>query len=162
MKRKFRKPLIIMSPKSLLRSKEAVSTLDEMRSGGFREVIDDPAGDEDARTVILCSGKVFYDLNRRRNEKQRSDIAIVRLEQLYPLPQGRIAEVLRRYPKADRHIWVQEEPRNRGGWYFINEHRGRIADQIEYVGRPAAASPATGSYKQHQMELETILTQVFQ
>ncbi len=162
MRRRFRKPLIIMSPKSLLRSKEAVSTLEDLAACGFCEVIDDPAGYREAETVLLCSGKVYYDLNRRRVEEERSDTAIVRLEQLYPLPEERIAAVLGAYKKAKRHLWVQEEPRNRGGWYFINEHRRRIVDTIEYVGRPGSASPATGSYKQHQLELETILKQVFQ
>ena len=163
MMRSFRKPLIIMTPKSLLRSKEAASSLRDMTDMGFQEVIDDPREPLEARTAILCSGKIYYDLNRKRLELDREDIAIIRIEQLYPLPETQLRERITRYTGLERFLWVQEEPRNRGSWYFINEHRQRIVGDahIEYVGRKGSASPATGSYKQHSMELDHILDQAF-
>ncbi len=164
MLRSFRKPLVIMSPKSLLRSKEATSTLSEMTGGRFLEVIDDPASPHDAETIVLCSGKVYYDLYKKRDELGRKDPAIIRLEQFYPLPESQLGEILSRYNKVKRFAWVQEEPRNRGGWYFINEHRKRITGgaAVDYIGRRSAASPATGSYKQHLFELDHILSEVFE
>jgi 2-oxoglutarate dehydrogenase E1 component len=163
MKRSFRKPLILMMPKSLLRSKDATSTLIEMSSGGFHEVLDDPLSPTDAETAILCSGKIFYELDRKRRELERNNIVIIRLEQIYPLPEHQLKETISRYTEVKRYLWVQEEPRNRGGWYFINEHRQRLTGDagIQYIGRTGSASPATGSYKQHTLELEGILKQVF-
>ena len=164
MKRRFRKPLIIMTPKSLLRNKEAVSSIKDMSDGGFNEIIDDPETPYNADSIVLCSGKIFYDLNGRRAEKEQNNIAIIRVEQLYPLPEEMLSRVIGRYKKARRIMWVQEEPRNRGAWYFINEHRSRISGEmpIEFVGRAGTASPATGSHKRHELELEEILSKVFQ
>ena len=162
-KRDFRKPLIIMTPKSLLRSKDAVSALSEMASGSYQEILDDPMHPHDAETVVFCSGKVYYDLAARRSELNRTDIGLIRLEQLHPFPARQIKDVVDRYANAQRYIWAQEESRNRGAWYYINEHRESLVGfgKLIYAGRPANASPATGSYKQHRLELEEILESVF-
>ena len=163
MKRSFRKPLVIMTPKSLLRSKEATSDLSTMTTGTFVEVQDDPKAEKDASTVVFCSGKVFYNLRRERAEKKKKGYAIIRLEQLYPFPEKQIAAVISRYDKADRFVWVQEESKNRGAWNFICGRSSIMTGgkDLQYIGREASASPATGSYKKHLFELDTILESLF-
>ncbi|WP_367159683.1 2-oxoglutarate dehydrogenase E1 component [Kozakia baliensis] len=156
--RDFRKPLIVMSPKSLLRAKLAVSTLAEMGPGtSFRPVIGeideiDPAK---VKRVVLCSGKVYYDLLSARRDQKIDQVAIVRVEQLYPFPDHHIVEALKPYANA-QIVWCQEEPENMGSWQFISHRLGKTVRQIdrnfewpEYVGREGAASPATGSAKEH-------------
>ena len=164
MKRDFRKPLIIMTPKSLLRSKDAISELADMTNGGFQEVLDDPRHPADATKIVFCSGKVFYDLAARRDDLGSEDIALIRIEQLHPFPTQQIKDVIERYASARKYIWAQEEPRNRGAWYYMDEYRDSLAGGIglEYIGRKASASTATGSYKQHRIELEEILAAIFQ
>ncbi|MFW6214520.1 MAG: 2-oxoglutarate dehydrogenase E1 component [Alkalispirochaetaceae bacterium] len=161
MKQNFRKPLIVMSPKSLLRHKEAVSPLRELESGHFRYVIDDP--NTDAKNLIFCSGKVFYDLAAKRAELEDESTAIIRIEQLYPFPQEELKKIASRYKKRERLIWAQEESRNRGAWRFIQNRLATILDveNIEYVGRGPSASPATGSYNEHQEQLESLLNDAF-
>ncbi|CAI9120505.1 2-oxoglutarate dehydrogenase E1 component [Brytella acorum] len=164
--RDFRKPLINMSPKSLLRAKLAVSTLDEMGPGTtFRPVIDeiDPIEAAGVKRVVMCSGKVYYDLLTARREKKIEDVAIVRLEQLYPFPDQAIAAVLKRYPNAQL-VWCQEEPENMGGWQFVDRRlekvlrqSGRASEWPAYAGRPAAASPATGSAKDHAAQQSALV-----
>ena len=163
MKQNFRKPLIVMSPKSLLRHKEAVSSLDELESGHFQPVLDDPAGYREAKNLIFCSGKVYYDLKAKRAELGDESTAIIRIEQLYPFPEEQIRETADRYPKGARLMWVQEESRNRGGWRFIQNRLARIlgVENIEYVGREPTASPATGSFNEHQAELQQFLDDAF-
>jgi 2-oxoglutarate dehydrogenase E1 component len=162
-KQNFRKPLIVMSPKSLLRHKEAVSALSELTSGHFQYVLDDPAGTTDATNLMFCSGKVYYDLTAKREELGDASTAIVRVEQLYPFPEEQLKEVAARYPKAERLMWVQEESRNRGPWRFIQNRLARIVgvENIEYVGRQPSASPATGSFNEHQEELREFLNEAF-
>ncbi len=162
LKRTFRKPLIIMTPKSLLRNKRCVSAIAELSEGGFHEVLDDPEDNHESETVVLCTGKVFYDYLERR-EKSDHKTAVVRLEQLYPFPQEQLNAVLAGYKKAKQFIWLQEEPRNRGAWTFISDRIGRcIGDApIRYVGRAASASPATGSHKQHAEEMDQFLSEIF-
>ncbi|TVR67885.1 MAG: 2-oxoglutarate dehydrogenase E1 component [Spirochaetaceae bacterium] len=175
----FRKPLIVMSPKSLLRHKEARSSLAELESGSFRTVIADPrvAARDDAapdapkanaagtpgavRTLIFCSGKVYYDLDARRVELGAGDTAIVRIEQLYPWPEEAIRRAIAGYGKPERVLWVQEESRNRGAWRFVQNRLAEIMtlENIEYVGRAPSPSPATGSYREHLAELEAFLTE---
>jgi 2-oxoglutarate dehydrogenase E1 component len=166
MKRSFRKPLVVMSPKSLLRHKAAVSTLRDLTDGTFETVIDDPAraGAPEAGVtldpakvtrVLCCSGKVYYTLLHERRERAQDAVALVRVEQLYPFPHQELVRVLAGYPNARQIMWVQEEPQNMGGWTFIEPRLGRLVPaggQLVYVGRDAAASPATGSYKLHQAE----------
>jgi 2-oxoglutarate dehydrogenase E1 component len=162
MRRRFRKPLIVMSPKSLLRHPKAVSALDELASGTFRLVLDDAAVREPAsvRRVLLCSGKVFYALDAARGDERGDGVAIVRVEQLYPFPAGEIERVIQRYPETAAVAWAQEEPANQGSWRFvqplINEILGPSRN-LAYVGRDEAASPATGSYQIHQEEEAAIL-----
>ncbi|UCF92752.1 MAG: 2-oxoglutarate dehydrogenase E1 component [Desulfobacterales bacterium] len=150
----FRKPLVIMTPKSLLRHPLAVSNLAEMTSGHFQEVLDDQAKIKAPQRVLLCSGKISYELLQRRQELKMSDIAIIRLEQLYPFPQTQLAKMIQKYPSAQGWIWVQEEPQNMGGWHFVQPRLEALIEKpLEYLGRPAAASPAPGFphvYKQEQ------------
>ncbi len=157
----FRKPLIVMSPKSLLRRKEAQSALSELTSGHFATVLDDPRTPQKPHTLIFCSGKIYYDLDARRVEQEMTErVALVRLEQLYPWPEAQIREVAGRYAGAGRIVWVQEESRNRGAWRFVQNRIAEIVgvENIEYVGRSASPSPATGSYREHMAELEQILS----
>jgi 2-oxoglutarate dehydrogenase E1 component len=160
--RNFRKPLIIMSPKSMLRNKACVSAIDEFTERVFRPVLDDPAdlARESVRRVLLCSGKVYYDLIEARESREIDDVAIVRLEQLYPFPLKELRDVLATYPASAEVFWVQEEPKNMGAWRFISDRNFMIFDdgrELTYVGRESAASPAVGSYNKHQAELRALL-----
>lgn len=155
MLRSFRKPLIVMSPKSLLRHKLAVNALEDLYEGHFETVLGeiDEINPEKIRRIIFCSGKVYYDLLEARRENNVMDTAIVRIEQLYPFPYERYQEELARYPKAKDLVWCQEEPRNQGAWHQIR-HRlqrplGAKQEILRYAGRPASASPAAGNYSMH-------------
>jgi 2-oxoglutarate dehydrogenase E1 component len=153
MKRNFRKPLIIMTPKSLLRHKEAVSPLEHFTAGHFQEILDDDQADPDrVRRVLLCSGKVYYDLHSGRAKSGADDVAIIRVEQLYPLRAELLDKILGRYRKAREWAWVQEESQNMGAWTFMDQRLRALGYAVEYVGRDASASPATGSLKVHQRE----------
>ncbi|MBW2282814.1 MAG: 2-oxoglutarate dehydrogenase E1 component, partial [Deltaproteobacteria bacterium] len=167
--RSFRKPLVVMSPKSLLRLPRATSSLDEIENGSFREVIDDPrveSGDLDparARRVILCTGKVFYTLERVREESAFDDVALLRVEQLHPFPFETLRAILSAYGTRD-FLWVQEEPWNMGGWSFVRDRLKRAlpkGGRVRYVGRPEASSPAPGSYRQHEAEEAEFVAQAF-
>jgi 2-oxoglutarate dehydrogenase E1 component len=165
MLRSFRKPLVIMTPKSLLRHKMCVSQLSEFLPGtSFRKVIDDTEVKK-ARRVVLCSGKVYYDLVEARAAKNIKDVAIVRIEQFYPYPDKEVQAVLKNYKNAEI-IWCQEEPENNGAWTFLDRRIegslkaiGAKYDRPRYVGRPAAASPATGSYKRHNVEQAQLVSE---
>jgi 2-oxoglutarate dehydrogenase E1 component len=170
MRRSFRKPLIVMSPKSLLRNERATSPVEDLASGRFETVLDDPGPvDRGAvRRVLLASGKVSYALERARAERQIRDVAIVRVEQLYPFPQDEIGRALAQYPSAREVAWTQEEPRNMGAWRFVHDRLGAAIGQalggpraLRYVGRPEAASPATGSAAVHEAEEKAILSEAF-
>ena len=144
-KRDVRKPLVVLTPKSLLRNPLAVSKLSDLSTGYFREVIDDPTRRKTIDRVILCSGKIYYELLQRQRDLKRKEIAIVRLEQFYPFPDEQMDKIVAKYGRSPGWIWVQEEPENMGGWRFVRpllEHR--IGGPVQYIGRPAAASPATG------------------
>ncbi|MEE4211777.1 MAG: 2-oxoglutarate dehydrogenase E1 component [Parvularcula sp.] len=175
MKRDFRKPLVLMTPKSLLRHKRAVSTYEEMSAGSsFHRVLWDDAEyrpgstvtlkpDAEIKRVVICSGKVYYDLLDERERLGRDDVYLMRLEQFYPLPAGSLIKELRRFKDAEM-IWCQEEPKNMGGWSFIEPNLEWVLGQIgakhprvQYAGRPAAASPATGHQQQHKDELQAFL-----
>jgi 2-oxoglutarate dehydrogenase E1 component len=167
MHRTFRKPLIIMTPKSLLRYKLAVSTARDLTEGSFQTVIDDAESlaREGVQRVLLCSGKVYYSLLAGRAERGGDAVAIVRVEQLYPFPGDEIAARLARYPNARDVRWVQEEPRNMGGWHFIESRLRPLlpaGSTLSYVGRDEAASPATGSYKLHAKEEAEFVNQALQ
>ncbi|MDA1045106.1 MAG: 2-oxoglutarate dehydrogenase E1 component, partial [Verrucomicrobia bacterium] len=151
MKRKFLKPLIVMTPKSLLRHPKAVSTMEELSQNHFLDVIPDAAGNVDAENLLLCSGQIYYDLEAKREALGDTHTAIIRVEQLYPFPTRQLQAELDKYRNAAEVVWVQEESRNRGAWHFlIEEMREALAGRnLRYVGRPASASPATGSFKKH-------------
>jgi 2-oxoglutarate dehydrogenase E1 component len=162
MLRKYRKPLIVMTPKSLLRHKNSVSALEELSSGSFKLVIPDTSGAEpkDVKRVVFCSGKVYYDLADAREANKLRNVAIVRIEQLYPFPIDEYATVLASYPNADEIIWCQEEPQNQGAWYQI---RHRLQEplqdnqQLYYSGRAGAAAPASGVYKLHVQQQQALV-----
>ncbi|MCH2101650.1 MAG: multifunctional oxoglutarate decarboxylase/oxoglutarate dehydrogenase thiamine pyrophosphate-binding subunit/dihydrolipoyllysine-residue succinyltransferase subunit [Planctomycetes bacterium] len=151
-----RKPLIFFTPKSLLRDPRATSAIEEFTAGGFQEVLGDPHITKDAKTVVLCSGKVYFDAIDRRNAAERKDLAIVRLEQFYPFPRRALEDELAKHPGADL-IWLQEEPRNQGAWTFLHDRLNGLGIEVEYLGRPIAAAPASGSYARHVAEQEQLL-----
>jgi 2-oxoglutarate dehydrogenase E1 component len=162
MRRSFRKPLVVMTPKSLLRHKECVSTLADFGPGtSFRRILaetDQLADGAKVRRVILCSGKVYFDLVAERRKRKIDDIAIMRVEQLYPFPFSRLGVRLSQYPNAEV-VWCQEEPENMGAWHFADRRIERAlaglnvkATRPVYIGRPEAASPATGSARTHVKE----------
>ncbi len=161
--RPWRKPLVVMTPKSLLRSEHAASPLADLAEGAFQRVIPDAAvAPAAAKRVLLCSGKVYYDLLQRRTAANRTDVAIVRLEQLYPLSLPDLAKALAPYAAETPVVWVQEEPRNMGAWYFLNVHLGpRLLDRhpLSVVSRPESASPATGSHAAHILEQQELVRQ---
>jgi 2-oxoglutarate dehydrogenase E1 component len=153
MKRNFRKPLVVMTPKSLLRLKTAVSPLEQFVTGRFQEVLDDPAADPGrVGRVVVCSGKVYYELVDRRTAVKAQDVAIIRIEQFYPLHEEILRAVLSRYRKAREWIWAQEESQNNGAWSFLDQRFRALGFPMEYVGRDASASPATGSLTVHKRE----------
>ena len=154
----FRKPLILMTPKSLLRHPLAVSDIEDMSSGGFREVLEDPDPLKSLSCILFCSGKIYYELLQKRREIKKTDIAIVRMEQFYPFPENQIKTVIQKYKKAQRFVWVQEEPENMGVWSFIRSRLEKIiGEPVEYVGRNAAASPATGFPSIHRKEQAAVI-----
>ena len=156
---KTRKPLVIMSPKSLLRHPLAVSKTDDLVSGPFEQVLDDIVKRENVSRILLCSGKLYYDLFAEREKTGVTDTAIIRLEQLYPFPAAALHKIVGRYPSADEIVWVQEEHKNYGAWRFIVENfSSNIARAtIRYLGRPEAASAATGKLKEHKEEQRIIV-----
>ncbi len=171
-RRGIRKPLIVFTPKFLLRYAKAASRLDELTSGAFQEIIGDSQflGNQ-VRRVLLCSGKVYYDLINKREELGRSDVAIIRLEQLYPFPLKQLKDILRRYPDDAELFWVQEEPENMGSWPFVEGQMqpiihpagndGPSRRPLRYIGRAAAASPAAGAHKVHNDQQEALVSEAF-
>jgi len=163
MRRDFRKPLVIMSPKSLLRHPKAVSATSDLVSGRFQEVLDDATPAADVRRVLLCSGKVYYDLLEQRGKVEAYDVALVRVEQLHPLNDAMLKEVVGRYVHATEFYWVQEEPANMGAWTYIAPRLKQVLGRdFGFIGRDAAASPATGSLKHHKYEQEQIVRQAIE
>jgi 2-oxoglutarate dehydrogenase E1 component len=159
----FRKPLVVFTPKSLLRHPKCVSTLDELAKGRFQPFIDDAKADaKQVRTVILTQGKVHYDLLEHRDTNGITDTALLRIEQLHPLPIDAIKEALARYTKAERFLWVQEEPRNMGAWTHILTHLQPELDvKLECISRHASGAPATGSSKRSAKQQEEIVAKAF-
>lgn len=156
-KRALRKPLVVMTPKSLLRHPMAVSSLKDLSAGAFEEILDD-AGHRKATRVILCSGKLYYGLLQRRMDTKRRDTAIVRIEQLYPVPEKQLTSVVNRYKQAKEWFWAQEEPENMGAWPYLRPHLEKIIGRHPtYIGRPEAASPATGFPAIYKRQQEAVL-----
>ena len=167
MVRQFRKPLVIMTPKSLLRNKDATSPLSDFTKGSFQTVIpeqnDDIVADK-VKRVIACSGKVYYDLVKKREEKKLADVAIIRVEQLYPFPHKAFAAEIKKYPNAADIVWCQDEPQNQGAWFFVQHYiheNMQEGQKLGYAGRPASASPAVGYAHLHQEQQKALLDQAY-
>jgi 2-oxoglutarate dehydrogenase E1 component len=164
--RNLRKPLVIFTPKSLLRHKDAASPLAEFTKGGFQTIIPDPKspkGDK-VKRVVVCSGKVYYDLSKKREEKGATDVAILRVEQLYPFPHKAFATELKKYPNATEVVWTQDEPQNQGAWFFVQHyiHENMLEGQkLGYSGRAASASPAVGYSHLHQEQQRALVEGAF-
>ena len=162
MKQPFRKPLVVFTPKSLLRHPRCVSPRSEFEAGAFREVLADGANPAQIRAVFLCSGKLYYELLDRKEKESRDDVALVRIEQLYPLRADLLGKALAPYRQAKHVAWVQEEPANMGAWSFLRPQLAEIlGKEPRYVGRPEAAVPATGSHRLHKEEQERVLEEAF-
>ena len=167
--RPLRKPLVVLTPKSLLRHPLAISTLEELAEGSFQTVIGeiDPIDPKKVERVILCSGKVYYDLLAKRRADGREDIAIIRIEQLYPFPEDDLTEALAPYKNVKHIVWCQEEPMNQGAWYCSQHHMRRVATAhkkglfLEYAGREASAAPACGYASMHAEQQEKLLQDAF-
>ena len=161
--RKMRTPLVVISPKSLLRNPSAVSSTKELYQGSFSCVIDDNIKKEKVKKVIMCSGKVFYDLYKKREESNIDEIAIIRIEQLYPFPYDDLEEILTKYENVNEFVWCQEEPLNQGAWFSHRHRIQRVIDRIDpekevsLVSRPAAAAPAVGLMKLHLQQQEDLV-----
>jgi 2-oxoglutarate dehydrogenase E1 component len=168
--RPLRKPLIVMSPKSLLRHKEAVSTLEELANGQFQLVIPeiDNVSPKAVKRVVLCAGKVYYELLAERRARGIEDIALVRIEQMYPFPERELLSALKEYPNLSDVVWCQEEPMNQGCWYASQHHMRRALDQlgsglgVRYVGREASAAPAAGYMALHLKQQEALINQALE
>ncbi len=163
--RRWRKPLIVMTPKSLLRHPRAVSAIQECATGEFQRIIPDASPKpENVRRIILCTGKIFYDLQKQREDLKREDVAIIRMEQLYPRTDDLLREILTQYPNGTPVFWTQEEPENMGAWRFLRAHFGKeLFGKFPFYGiyRLASASPATGSISVHKREQQRLVTQAF-
>lgn len=156
----FRKPLVVFTPKSLLRHPECVSTVDELANGTFQEVIDDAqANPSKVTNIVFCTGKLYYELVERQRENNRQDMAIVRLEQVYPFPQWKLDEIVKKYSKAENYYWVQEEPENMGPWSFIMRKWTNV--QLQLISRMESASPASGSVKRFAQRQQRIIDTLF-
>jgi len=170
-KRDFRKPLIIMTPKSLLRHPKVTSTLSELAEGPFTEVITDPneQSPESIEKLILCSGKVYYDLDKARedDEKLGKKTAIVRIEQLAPFPKVQLTPIINGYPKLKKVIWAQEEPENMGAYDYVRPRIRKLLSDLgiklepEYIGRVERSSPAVGAPAVHKKEQDEIVEKCF-
>ena len=169
MVRNLRKPLVIMTPKSLLRNKDAASPLSEFTRGSFQTIIPDSSADvlknaDKVKRVVACSGKVYYDLAKKREEKEADDVAILRVEQLYPFPHKAFAAELKKYPNATEIVWCQDEPQNQGAWFFVQHyiHENMLDGQkLGYSGRASSASPAVGYAHLHQEQQKALVDGAF-
>ncbi|MBL9214357.1 MAG: 2-oxoglutarate dehydrogenase E1 component [Opitutaceae bacterium] len=162
MKRDFKKPLVIMSPKSLLRHPAAVSRLEDFTQGSFQEILPDPTAGKRTERIILCSGKVYYDLVDYREKHPAEHTAILRIEQLYPLHRDRLAEIADGFGRDARLVWCQEEPQNMGAWSYVAPQLEEIfGRKAAYAGRDAAASPAVGLLALHRLQLASFLQKAF-
>ena len=164
MLRPYRKPLIVMTPKNILRDPAAASELHEFTEGGFNNVIDEveDVSPAEVKKIIFCSGKLYYELSKARREHKISNVVIVRIEQLYPFPQDEVQQIIKKYSGAGELVWCQEEPRNQGAWFFIQSRRNikacmREGQILRYAGRTYSASPASGSLHIHREQQQTLI-----
>jgi 2-oxoglutarate dehydrogenase E1 component len=164
MKRDFIKPLIIMTPKSLLRAKFASSPAQDFVHGRFEEILGSPEAGPPSKVkrIILCSGKVYYDLLNYRTQRKIDDAALIRIEQLYPFAEKKLREMLKPFPKSVKYVWCQEEPENMGAWTFIEPRlRTAFCTEVAYAGREASASPAVGALARHKREQARLVADAF-
>ncbi|HZX28201.1 MAG TPA: 2-oxoglutarate dehydrogenase E1 component, partial [Telluria sp.] len=167
MVRQFRKPLVILTPKSLLRNKDAGSALQELAKGAFQTVIgemDDKIDAKKVKRVIACSGKVYYDLVNARKTRNQTDTAIIRVEQLYPFPHKAFSAELKKFANASEVVWAQDEPQNQGCWFQIQHNvfeSMEAGQRLAYAGRPASAAPAVGYYDKHYAQQKDLLDTAF-
>jgi 2-oxoglutarate dehydrogenase E1 component len=165
--RMFRKPLVILTPKSLLRNKEAVSSLQDLARGGFQTVVGETDASIDGKAVkkvVLCTGKVYYDLLVARRERELKDVALLRIEQLYPFPHKALVTELKKYPNCGEVVWVQDEPQNQGSWFYVQHHlleNMSEGQKLAYAGRAASASPAVGYYAKHNEQQKALIDAAF-
>ncbi len=159
LKREFRKPLVVFTPKSLLRHPKCISTLNDFTSGGFSEILDDVIDAKSVKRLVFCSGKLYYDLLEKREKTNQTEVALVRLEQLYPFPRKQFNAILKKYNAAKEIVWAQEEPENMGAYNYLL----RILKDIKFtnISRAESASPATGSHKTHDKEQTELVERVF-
>jgi 2-oxoglutarate dehydrogenase E1 component len=161
-KRDFVKPLVIMTPKSLLRAEFATSRAEDFTGGKFHEIIADDLAPNACKRIVLCSGKVYYDLLNYRKEHNLGYVALIRVEQLYPLCEERLKELIDSYPADAKIVWCQEEPQNMGAWMFIEPRlRKLFGREIAYAGRDASASPAVGALTLHKREQAQLVAEAF-
>ena len=160
----MRTPLVVISPKSLLRNPDAISNVNELVDGSFSCVLDDNLKNKkNVKRLIMCSGKVFYDLVKKRNNKKIKDTAIIRIEQLYPFPYDDLEEILTKYENVKEYIWCQEEPLNQGAWFSHRHRIQRVLDrfdkgnEVSLISRPAAAAPAVGLMKLHLQQQQDLV-----
>lgn len=161
---KVAKPLIVFTPKGLLRHAECVSPLSDFNTGSFQEVLDDPTKPQNVKKLIFCSGRIYYDLVKERKEREAQGIAFIRIEQLYPINIKEVELVLKNYPEIEAVFWVQEEPRNMGAWHYVKSLLQMLIGsklQLKYIGRKQRASPAVGSHFVHQHEYKRLMDEVF-
>ncbi len=167
MLRPFRKPLVLLTPKSLLRNKAATSPMSELVEGTFQPVIGETQAQikaDKVKRVLICSGKVYYDLINARTEREREDVAVIRIEQLYPFAHKSLQEELRKYPNLTELVWVQDEPQNQGAWFYVQHHlvENMTANQkLSYAGRAASSSPAVGYLAKHNEQQKALIEQAF-
>ena len=159
MKRDFRKPLVVFTPKSLLRHPKAISTIEELAEGGFQEVIDDTIDPKNVKKVVFCMGKFYYDLLAEREKLERDDVALVRVEQLFPLHEEKLQAVIDRYSNAESYVWAQEEPRNMGAWSFMLQRFNLV--KLEVASRKYYAVPAAGSKARFEKRHREVIDSVF-
>ena len=161
MKTTFRKPLVVFTPKSLLRHPQVISSLEDLAEGQFREVIADPIADANkVKRVVFCSGRFYYDLYAEREKLGREDIALVRIEQLFPLPVEQLKEVVAKYVNATDFVWAQEEPKNMGAYGYMLMNFDLV--KWRYVGTPAYAAPASGSHTRDRKRHNEVIAKVFE
>jgi 2-oxoglutarate dehydrogenase E1 component len=161
MKWNFRKPLVVFTPKSLLRHPLVVSTKEELAKGSFQEVFDDTTVDKKkVKSLVFCTGKFYYDLVARREENGRNDVALVRIEQLFPLPHKQLEDIIASYPSVTDYVWAQEEPRNMGAWGYMlmnfDQVKLRVASRYKY------SSPAAGSSMRSKARHKKVIDSVFE
>lgn len=161
----YRKPLVIFTPKALLRHKRCVSSVDDLSNGAFQFIIDDPLSPKNPSKLVFCSGRIYYDLLEEKEKLKREDIALVRIEQLYPLHKEELKRIVDKYQGFKKCIWFQEEPKNMGSWYYIKSQlKKALPKGVEpfYIGRDRQASSAAGSHKRHKVSLDKIIKQLFE